>query len=132
MALTKQGSPFVLSTTCERYFKRWKRPYISIPILGHFDLERKIILETDPFNLVITGVLSQYDDDNILHLVADFSRKHCSAAINYEIYNKELLAIMWAFTERHLLLNGSLHTIEVIVNHQNPTYFTTNRLLNYH
>jgi hypothetical protein len=71
------------------------------------------MVETDTSNLIITGVLSQYDDDNILHPVAYFSRKHSPAEINYEIYDKELLAIIQVLKKWRPLLEGSPHTIEV-------------------
>jgi hypothetical protein len=44
-------------------------------------------------------MLSQYDDDGILHPVAFFSKKHSLAECKYEIYDKELIAIVWAFEE---------------------------------
>jgi hypothetical protein len=78
-----------------------KKSFVSAPILHQFDPERKIAVETDASNLVVTGVLSQCDDDDdndddndILHPVAYFSRKHSPAKINYEIYGKELLTIV--------------------------------------
>jgi hypothetical protein len=76
-----------------------KRSFISAPILPHFDSERKIVLETNASHLVIVGVLSQYDNNDILYPVAYFSRKHSLAEINYEIYDKRLLAIIQAFKE---------------------------------
>ena len=45
------------------------------------------------------GVLSQYSNNGKLHLVVFFSRKHSLQEINYEIYEKELLAIIKAFEE---------------------------------
>jgi hypothetical protein len=57
--------------------------------------------------------------------------KHSPAKINYEIYNKELLANIRAFQEWHPLPEGSPHTIEVLSDHQHLTYFNTNPLLNY-
>jgi hypothetical protein len=44
-------------------------------------------------------MLSQYDDDGILYPVAFFSKKHSPAKYNYESYDKELMAIIWAFEE---------------------------------
>jgi hypothetical protein len=89
------------------------------------------MVEMDASNLVVTRVLSQYDNDDILHPVAYFSRKHSSAKINYEIYDKELFAIVRAFKEWLLHSERSPWTIEVISDHQNLTYFTTNCLSNY-
>ena len=57
------------------------------------------MVETDASNLVSAGVLSQYDDDGYLHSVAFYSKKHSPAECNYEIYDKELLAIILAFKE---------------------------------
>jgi hypothetical protein len=56
-------------------------------------------VETDASDYVFTGVLSQYHNDGILYPIAFFSKKHSPAKCNYEIYNKELMAIVWAFEE---------------------------------
>jgi hypothetical protein len=75
------------------------KSFVLVPILHHFDPERKIIVETNASNLVIARVLSQYGNDDILHPVAYFSRKHSPAMINYEIYDKRLITIIRAFKE---------------------------------
>jgi transposase InsO family protein len=129
--LTKKGQKFEWGAAQQAAFETLKKAFTSAPILRHFDQHRKVILETDASNLVSAGILSQYDDDDILHPVAFFSRKHSLAECNYEIYDKELLAIVTAFKEWRPLLEGSLHPIDVISDHRNLTYFTTNRLLNY-
>jgi hypothetical protein len=66
-------------------------------MLYHFKLKRKIVVETDASNLAVTGVLSQYDNSDILHPVAYFSRKHVPAKITYQIYDKELIVIICPF-----------------------------------
>jgi hypothetical protein len=101
------------------------------PALCHFDPEKKVVIKTHAFNLTIVGVLSQYIDDGILHLVAYFSREQSPTEIYYKIYNKGLLTIFYAFKEWCPLLEGFSHTIEVISDHQSLMYFTTNHLLNY-
>jgi hypothetical protein len=105
------------STTCLRFLEGLRKSFVSTPILYHFDPERKIVVETDTSNLVIVRVLSQYDDHDILHPMAFVLRKHFPAKIYYEIYDKELLAIVQAFKECCPLLEGSLHTIQVISDH---------------
>jgi hypothetical protein len=124
-------TPFVWSTACNRSFERLKKSFISAPILDHFDPERKVLVKTDPFNLFIIRVLLQYDNNNILHPVTYFSKKHSPGKMNYEIYEEEPLAIIWAFKEWQSLLEGSPHTIEVISDYRNLTYFTANWLLHY-
>jgi hypothetical protein len=43
------------------------------------------------------GVLASYDKQDILYLVAYFTGKYLSVAINYEIYDMELRALIDAF-----------------------------------
>jgi hypothetical protein len=93
MVLIEKNTPFMWSTVCERSFERLKNTFVSAPILPHFDPEREIVVERDTSNLVVTGVLSQFDDNDIFHLVAYFSRKHFPAEINYKIYDNKLLTI---------------------------------------
>jgi hypothetical protein len=76
-----------------------KATFISAPILAHFDLDQDVIIEMDASDYVSTGVLSQYDDDNVLYTVAYFSKKHSPTEYNYEIYDEELMAIVQAFKE---------------------------------
>jgi hypothetical protein len=75
------------------------KSFISALILPHLDQEREIVVKPDASNLVVTGVLSHYDDDNILYPMSYFSRKHSPAKINHETYDKKHLAILWAFKE---------------------------------
>lgn len=69
------------------------------PILRLFDSSKQCFVESTLSDYVNAGVLSQMDDDNVLHSVAYLSRKMAPAKCNYEIYNKELLVIIWYFEE---------------------------------
>ena len=64
-----------------------------------FDLVKKIIVETDLLDKAIGAEISQPDNKERMHLVAFYSRKLTLAELNYNIYNKELLAIVAAFKE---------------------------------
>lgn len=61
--------------------------------------------------------------------VAFFSRKMNPAESNYEIYDKELLAIVQAFEEWRPELEGSSEPIEVVTDHKALEYFMKSRLL---
>ena len=65
----------------------------------HFDTEREIIVKPDASDYVSAGIMSQYNDNGVLHPVAYFSKKHSPAECNYEIYDKELMAIITCFEE---------------------------------
>ncbi len=49
--------------------------------------------------------------------------------LNYEIYDKELLAIFEAFRQWRNYLEGSTHVILVLSNHKNLKYFATTKQL---
>ena len=86
-------------------------------------------METDVLDEVIAGALSQRDLQGIIRPVAFFSTKMAPAELNYEIYNKELLAIIRIFEEWRPELQGSKFLIQVIIDHKNLEYFITNKLL---
>ena len=56
--------------------------------------------------------------DGKLHPVAFYSQKFCAAKINYEIHNKELLAIVDSFQEWRHFLEGVVHPVTVYTDHK--------------
>ena len=71
-----------------------KRCMIKTFILRHFDQTCEAILEINSFNYVNDEVLSQYDDEDVLHSIVFYSKNMSFAECNYEIYNKKLLIII--------------------------------------
>ena len=80
---------------------------MSALILRHFNYEARYVVKIDASNSVLGGVLSQHDTHRVLRPMAYFLRKHSLAECNYEIYDKELLAIIRVFKAWRLELEGS-------------------------
>ena len=59
-----------------------------------------------------------------------YSHKFTPAEINYEIHDKELMAIIESFQDIHSWLIDSLYPISVISDHQNLKYFMSSWVLN--
>ena len=74
-----------------------KNSFTLALILRHFDPKREVFVEYDISDFVSSGILSQEDDQGVLYLVAFMSKKYDPAEYNYEIYDKELLAIVRYF-----------------------------------
>jgi len=60
-----------------------------------------------------------------------FSKRLSSAECNYEIYDKELLAIIRYFKQWRPELEGSGFPIKVLSDYKNLQYFTTIKQLSY-
>ncbi|SJL13532.1 uncharacterized protein ARMOST_16976 [Armillaria ostoyae] len=90
---------------------------------GHFRVE------ADMSNGAIGAVLSQ-EQEGRWRPVAFMSKALTATECNYEIYNKELLAIMLALCEWHHYLMGALKDVEIWMDHQNLQYFHKPQKLN--
>jgi len=110
-------------------FDLLKKAFTSAPILRHFDYDWEIIVETDASDYVSAGILWQHDD-GVLHPVAFYSKKQSPVECNYEIYDKELMAIVRTFEEWRAHLECSRHPIQVLSDHKNLEYFMSTKLLN--
>ena len=112
--LMKKDNKFGWNAKCETAFQQLKHKFVSVPILMHFDAEKEIIMETDASYYISAGIMSQYDHNGVLHPVAYFSKKHSPAECNYEIYDKELIAIIRCFEEWRPELESTPHPIRVL------------------
>ena len=123
---------FQWSSECQQAFERLKLMFASNPILRHFDPERKAWVMVDASDYVTAGILLQEDEQAILHPVAYFSKKMSPAECNYEIYDKELMAIVRAFEEwRPELIGSDPQTpTTVFSDHRSLEYFMSTKELN--
>lgn len=111
-------------------FEHIKKLFTQAPILRYFDYNKHTVVETDASNWASGGTLLQIGDDDMLHPVAFFSSKHSPAESNYDIYDKELLAIIKALEEWRPELAGVQSTFEIITDHKNLRTFLTAKKLN--
>ncbi len=96
---------------------------MTVFILKHFDSIRKVILKMNFSNYVNDEVLSQYDDEDILHSMIFYSKNMILAECNYEIYDKKLLIIICCLKHWHLELKCMNISIKIFIDHLNLKYF---------
>jgi RNase H-like domain found in reverse transcriptase len=87
-------------------------------------------VEADASGYATGVVLSQLQDDGKWHPVGFLSKSLSEAERNYDIYDKELMAVIQALEAWRHYLEGSLHTIEILTDHQNLQYFRSAQKLN--
>ena len=119
IATIKKNTTFHRTPEGQKSFELLKERFTTAPVLAHFDFEKECILETYSSDNVSARILSQYEDDRLLHLVAFFSHKHSPQEINYEIYDKELLAIIKSFKEWRPMLEGAGLLVKILTDHRN-------------
>ena len=89
------------------------------------------IIEADLSNYAIRGILSQYNKNGVLYPIIYFLKQLNPAEYNYEIYNKELLAIIRYFKQWQPKLEGIKFLIKVFSDYKNLQYFTTIKQLSH-
>ena len=128
--LTKKDELFVWESEQQLVFETMTTEFITAPALRHFDHDREVIIETDASNYVSAGVLSQWDNERVLHPVEYYSKKHSPAECNYDMHDKELMAIIKALEEWRPECEGAAYPLQLITDHKNLEYFMTKKLLN--
>jgi len=114
----------------DQAFETLKKAFTTAPILTHPDFQKPFFLETDASDFALGAILSQPDKDECLHPVAFHSQKFTATEINYEIHNKELLAIIDSFQEWRHFLEGAQHLVTIYTDHKNLEYFMSTKVLN--
>ena len=116
----------------DKAFRALKETFVSIDMLAHFDSNLEIWIEIDVFDYVVATILSQRGRDEVIRLVAFMFKKMSLAECNYEIYDKELLAIVRAFEEWRLECAGTSveDSVKILIDHRNLEHFMTSKQLN--
>jgi hypothetical protein len=74
-----------------------KTIFIIVLTLYYFDPLKEIFIKINTLDYISSGIFSQKDKHSVLYLVVFIFKKYNPAEYNYEIYNKELLAIIRYF-----------------------------------
>ncbi len=86
-------------------------------------------MKIDAFNYVKDDILSQYNDENVLHSIVFYSKSIISAECNYHIYDKKLSAIIWCFEHWWFELEDTELSIQMFTDHQTLKIFMKNKQL---
>ena len=116
----------------EAFQELWRR-FTTAPILIHPDSEKQLIVEVDTSNVGVGAILSQLSaGDNKVHPCAFYSHRLSLAEQNFDIGNKELLAVKLALEEWRQWLEGAQSPFQVWTDHKNLEYLQTAKRLNSH
>ena len=124
--LTEKDSTWTWGKKQQNAFETLKKAFTIAPVLKIPNNEDPFKLSTDASDFATGAVLSQKDmQTNLWHLVAFFSKSLDVHERNYEIYDKELLAVIQGLEEYRHYLEKHLYKVEIWLDYQNLTFFRT-------
>ena len=122
--LTKKDVPFTWGPAQQSAFDELKKKFISKPVLAMWDANRPTRIEVDASGFATGGVISQKGDDNFWHPIAYRSQSMTEAERNYEIFDREMLAITEALKDWRYYLEGLPEPFEIWTDHKNLEFWT--------
>ena len=97
--ITRKDKNWKWNKEQKELFKEIKNKFTEEPILKIYRLELLIRVKIDLLNFVLRVCMVQKHEDKIQYLVVYYSKKLTPLELNYNIYNKELLAIVTVLKE---------------------------------
>ena len=114
----------------EKAFKELKERFTKKLVLAVLDLDKKMRMEVDTSNYAMGGILSMECEDGLWRPVAFLSKLLNEMERNYEIHDKEMLAIIRGLESWRHLLEGVQSKFEIWTDHKNLEYFMKVQKLN--
>jgi hypothetical protein len=118
LKMTRKNQSFYWFENCQITFEQLKKRIIETFVLSYFSSELETFLESDSFDYVSIEILSQKEDDDHIKSVTYFFKTLSLAECNYEIYDKELLAIIRCFEQWRTELQSVKKFINVLTDHK--------------
>ena len=115
----------------EEAFRRLKKAFTTEPVLAILDIDREMRVEVDTSDYATGGILLTKCEDGKWRPVAFISKSLNTTERNYEIHDKEMLAVIRCLEVwRHYLEEAKLE-FKIWTDHKNLQYFMTSQKLNH-
>ena len=128
--LTKKNLAWNWSPLCQSSFDSLKRLFLSKPVLHLPNLSAPFAVATDTSKHTSGTILLQTDSNGDWHPCSYLSQSFSPAKCNYDIYDRELLAVIRTLKSWRHYLHGSPFLVQVFTDHKNLTYFHQPQALN--
>ena len=121
--LTKKGAEFIWEKRHQAAFDTLINLMAARPVLLQPNFDKQFVLQTDASALGIGAVLLQQGDTKKLQPVEFFSATFTPTERNYDIYERELLAIMKALAHWRPYLGWTKEPFLIQTDHANLQYW---------
>jgi len=131
--LTQSDHAWNWGTKKQEAFEHLKMVVTTAPILASPQDSEPFCIEANSSDFTSGAVLSQQlPREEKWHPVAFYGKSLSLVEWNYEIHDKEMLAIIRVLEEGRHFLEGARHPVEIWTDHKNLKYFMTAKKLNRH
>ena len=114
----------------QKVFDELKGVFTVKLVLAAPDLDKEFRVEADASNYATGEVLSIKYLDNLWRPVACISKFLSDTERNYEIHDKEILAIVRCLEAQRYFLEGTIAKFKIWIDHKNLEYFMKAQKLN--
>jgi hypothetical protein len=132
--LTHKAVKWEWKETQERAFQRLRHLMISKPVLIQPDFEKPFFVHTDASSYGAGAVLMQERDNGNgkprQHPIAYYSTTFTPTERNYDVYERELLAVVKALEHWKAYLKWTSEPFTIVTDHANLLYWKAARKLN--
>jgi len=104
--------------------------FTTRPLLIAPDLDKELRVKADASNFATEGILSVKCENNRWRLVAYISKSLNETECNYEIHDKEMLAVVQCLEAWRHFSEGAKAKFKIWSDHKNLEYFMSNQKLN--
>jgi len=112
-------------------FDELKQVFTTRPVLAALNLNKNFRVEADVSNYTIGGVLSMKCSNKLWRPVAFISKLLSDTERNYEIHDKEMLAVVRCLEAWRHFLERATTKFEIWTDHKNLEYFMKVQKLNH-
>src|SRR5258708_4497646 len=128
--LTCKTQWWVWGSPEQKAFDALKKAVTSAPVLTFPSQSSCFHLKCNTSNFATRAVLSQVQADGMHQPITFMSKGFSDAEHNYQIHDKEMLAIMCTLDEWRHFLEGTTEKFKILMDHRNLTYFQEAHKLN--
>jgi len=128
--LTRKDMKWVWEESQQKAFDELKGVFTTKPVLAAPNLDKEFRVEADASNYTTGEVPSMRCSDNLWRLVTFISKSLSDIERNYEIHNKEMLAVIRCLEAWRHFLEGTTVKFKIWTDHKNLEYFMKAQKLN--
>ncbi len=121
---------FEFTSNAKKSFEKLRQAFFTTSLFRHFDSNRKIKLETDASNFVISEIIFQLNEAiEQWHSIVFWFRKMTSVERNYDADESEMFIIVKACKQWRHYVENAKHQILIIIDHVNLRTFFIIKIL---